>query len=546
MRRDAVTNAGDFFEDSSPSFDSPPSTEYSDDVIDNSPISSDGEEMFFNTEGRHERILSLAKQILPHVGLCILLLLYLLVGAAIFQRIEGPNELIVKQKEISRIRTLKHRYQESVWNLTHNPDTVFSKNTFNALGEEYFEKLIIAVFSSYRNQFVTEVHLLNKTSEDDNLWTYRNSVFFATTVITTIGYGHLVPVTSTGRIVCIVFALIGIPLLLVTIADIGRFLSEFLNFAHISARKFVFKVRDQTHRISHRVSQLSLRRRLSAAARSNHSKTTSSSSSDQAGSLILNEIPPNEDDEPMQPDGQPLRIPILMVLVVILSYTALGGLLFHKYEGWPYLEAFYFCFITMATIGFGDYVPSVNMNIAMAMTYIIFGLALATMCIDTAGTHYIRKIHYVGTKMEDARGVVMTGIHQSEHLIKHKGIDIIRTAGGRIYRVKGQLLTSSQSQQLDYLLKSTYYQKNIIYEPLSPQVSKLVREKNIKILPDEISNSECVVVPNREENIKMLKRFIRNSDLRSPNAIHRTVKQQRDAMTTSLPPMPFVLKESFI
>jgi potassium channel subfamily K protein len=44
-----------------------------------------------------------------------------------------------------------------------------------------------------------------------------------------------------------------------------------------------------------------------------------------------------------------------MVLVVILSYTALGGFLFSKIEGWTYMEAFYFCFISMATIGFGEW-----------------------------------------------------------------------------------------------------------------------------------------------------------------------------------------------
>ena len=32
------------------------------------------------------------------------------------------------------------------------------------------------------------------------------------------------------------------------------------------------------------------------------------------------------------------------------------------------------------------------------------------MCIDLAGTEYIRKIHYIGTKMEDAKGAVMTSV----------------------------------------------------------------------------------------------------------------------------------------
>jgi hypothetical protein len=39
------------------------------------------------------------------------------------------------------------------------------------------------------------------------------------------------------------------------------------------------------------------------------------------------------------------------VLFVLICYCGLGGLLFRMWEGWPYFDAFYFCFITMATVG---------------------------------------------------------------------------------------------------------------------------------------------------------------------------------------------------
>jgi hypothetical protein len=42
----------------------------------------------------------------------------------------------------------------------------------------------------------------------------------------------------------------------------------------------------------------------------------------------------------------------------------------------------------------------------ITMAYIVLGLALTTMSIDLAGTEYIRKIHYVGTKMETAKSLV--------------------------------------------------------------------------------------------------------------------------------------------
>lgn len=134
-------------------------------------------------------------------------------------------------------------------------DNRISREAFNSINQEYFENLVRNIFISYRNQFINENHLLNRTKGEGLLWTFPNSIFFATTVITTIGmlktycplnlvsgYGNLVPATTQGRVACIIFALFGIPLLLVTIADIGKFLSEFLSFLYRSYRAFKRKV----------------------------------------------------------------------------------------------------------------------------------------------------------------------------------------------------------------------------------------------------------------------------------------------------------------
>ncbi|VDL70844.1 unnamed protein product [Nippostrongylus brasiliensis] len=400
------------------------------------PISDDETEL----ETRERKYITYAKRILPHVGLVCLLFAYLLIGATIFHAIEGPNELVDNDNRISR-------------------------EAFNSINQEYFEQLVKNIFISYRNQYINENHLVNKTKGEGLLWTYPNSIFFATTVITTIGYGNLVPTTTYGRVACIIFALFGIPLLLVTIADIGKFLSEFLSFLYKSYRAFKRKIRKQSRRISHHYRS------------SSHSHTSETSS--KAGSLNLHEM--DSDSESSMEDE--LRIPVFMVLFVLLAYTAIGGFLFQSWEGLQYFEAFYFCFITMATVGFGDIVPTEQVYMFFTMAYIIFGLSLATMCIDLAGTEYIRKIHYLGSKMEDAKGAVISGLQVGEHILKHTGIEVMKTAGGKLVQVRGAVLNSKQARELgvEYILADLQYQqKNILYEPLSPTVAKLVKESNIK------------------------------------------------------------------
>ncbi|KAK6765835.1 hypothetical protein RB195_025634 [Necator americanus] len=477
------------------------------------PISDDETDL----ETRERKYITYAKRILPHVGLVCLLFAYLLVGATIFHAIEGPNELVQRDYELRTIFGLRNDFQDHIWNITQDVDNRISREAFNSINQEYFEQLVKNIFVSYRNQFINENHLMNRTRGEGLLWTYPNSIFFATTVITTIGYGNLVPTTTSGRIACIIFALFGIPLLLVTIADIGKFLSEFLSFLYKSYRSFKRKlIARRRNSISEAIRKQS--RRISLHYRSSSHSHTSETGSSKAGSLNLQEM--DSDSESSMEDE--LRIPVFMVLFVLLAYTAIGGFLFQSWEGLQYFEAFYFCFITMATVGFGDIVPTEQVYMFFTMAYIIFGLSLATMCIDLAGTEYIRKIHYLGSKMEDAKGAVISGLQVGEHILKHTGIEVIKTAGGKLVQVRGAVLNSKQARELgvEYILADLQYQqKNILYEPLSPTVAKLVKESNIKILPDDITEKDGYIVQNKSYDKPALakKGYVRVSG----NIIHR-------------------------
>ncbi|EGT50031.1 CBN-TWK-9 protein [Caenorhabditis brenneri] len=71
-------------------------------------------------------------------------------------------------------------------------------------------------------------------------WSIGNSVIFAFTVITTIGYGHVAPETFEGRLFLICYGVIGVPFTLLTIADLGMFLTKFLKYLLTMARRFAY------------------------------------------------------------------------------------------------------------------------------------------------------------------------------------------------------------------------------------------------------------------------------------------------------------------
>lgn len=77
-------------------------------------------------------------------------------------------------------------------------------------------------------------------------------------------------------------------------------------------------------------------------------------------------------------------VPITINIVILHIYFLLGGLLFAAWEYWDTLSAVYFSFVTLSTIGYGDYVPGnsladnpdsiiTTMKLLIAVFYILFG-----------------------------------------------------------------------------------------------------------------------------------------------------------------------------
>lgn len=117
------------------------------------------------------------------------------------------------------------------------------------------------------------------------------------------GYGHLTPVTTYGKLFCIVFCLFGIPLCLLTLKTAGALISKFLTCVITRFERKVLKTKDVLH-IEIKCAVLAF-----------------------------------------------------TVMLIFLSLCAAMQVILEK---WTFVDAFYAWFIAYSTIGFGDYIPFDN------------------------------------------------------------------------------------------------------------------------------------------------------------------------------------------
>ncbi|ETN81328.1 Ion channel [Necator americanus] len=88
-------------------------------------------------------------------------------------------------------------------------------------------------------------------------------------------------------------------------------------------------------------------------------------------------------------------------------YLLLGAKVLSVYEPeMDFFKAFYFNFVTLTTIGLGDFVPRSFDYLFVTLCYIGIGLALTTMAIEMAAD-LLRRLHYVGRKMENMANAVV-------------------------------------------------------------------------------------------------------------------------------------------
>ncbi|XP_071754896.1 potassium channel subfamily K member 6 [Centroberyx gerrardi] len=217
---------------------------------------------------------SASKSWLLLTGFILFYIIYLLLGALVFSSIERPVEEQLKND----IEALKQEF--------------LNQSCVNATS---LERFLVKVLTA--NKY--GVSILKNSSVSSN-WDLASSMFFANTLVTTVGYGHTTPLSDTGKAFSILYAVIGVPFtMLVLTACVQR-----LMFPLVHAPVGLFQ-------------RCGLDPRPATA----------------------------------------LHFTLLLVLVVLGFFVAPAAVFSMVEASWSFLDAVYFCFISLCTIGLGDYVP---------------------------------------------------------------------------------------------------------------------------------------------------------------------------------------------
>ena len=70
------------------------------------------------------------------------------------------------------------------------------------------------------------------------------------------------------------------------------------------------------------------------------------------------------------------RRQLLATGVAAVSLLTVGATFFHISQKLSWVDAFYFCTISLATVGFGDFVPKSDIEKIFIIFYVLFGIGI--------------------------------------------------------------------------------------------------------------------------------------------------------------------------
>ncbi|EQB43328.1 ion channel protein [Colletotrichum gloeosporioides Cg-14] len=230
--------------------------------------------------------------------------------------------------------------------------------------------------------------LVFSTIED---WSYLDAVYWADVTLFTVGFGDFAAASPLGRALLIPYALIGVISLGLVIGSIRSLVLE-RGRRRLDAR-MVEKKRRQLIRTMTRKGKDDILKPIPSNVESPIS---------DASPLPATEFERRQEEFNLMrkiQDSASVRRRWMAMSISFSSWLILwlvGAKIFQEcerpYQNWSYFEGFYFAFVTLTTIGYGDRTPVSNSGKAFFVFWSLLALPTMTVMISNAGDTVVKAV----------------------------------------------------------------------------------------------------------------------------------------------------------